>query len=97
LNQNEKYIVLKEEVWGGDALSGGIGESRRIKAPMRNLQKTALRSIRPKDVMTSLVSLLTSHRGIILQVLAKENNVCIGIMPVELSSEKLMRYREFCI
>jgi hypothetical protein len=43
-------------------------------------QKTALRSIMPKDVMTSLFSLLPSHRGKILQGFGKqENNVYISI------------------
>jgi hypothetical protein len=60
-------------------------------------QKMVLWSIGPKDVMTSLLSLLMSHRGKIYRVSAKENNVYIGILPVELSSEKLMRYRELCI
>jgi hypothetical protein len=62
-------------------------------------QKTALRSIIPKDVMTSLFSLLASQRGKICVQL------CTGFWqkktvyehPVEFSSKKLMRYRELCI
>jgi hypothetical protein len=40
-------------------------------------QKTALRSIRPKDVMTSRFSLLTSHRGKVLHGFGKRKHIGI--------------------
>jgi hypothetical protein len=62
------------------------------------MQKTALRSIRPKDVMTSLFSLLTLHRRKVLQGFGKRQQ-CLGLRrhPVEFSLEKLMRYRELLV